>query len=225
VTAVPAHGPFPLPRSARIAVFASGRGSNLASLLTAFPPRDEANDAPLGRVTLVLGNVPGAAALLRAADAGVPTRTVPWRRGEGDRETFEAAAQDDLDAHGIDLVCLAGFMRVLSPGFVRRWEGRIVNVHPSLLPAFRGLHAQRQALRAGVRESGCTIHLVDAGVDTGRVLLQRRVPVHPGDTERSLAERILAEEHVAYPEAVRRLLRGEGPIQDADAAPMKEETA
>ncbi|NBC96100.1 MAG: phosphoribosylglycinamide formyltransferase [Deinococcus-Thermus bacterium] len=225
MTAVPAHGPFPLPRSARIAVFASGRGSNLASLLTAFPPRDEANDAPLGTVTLVLGNVPGAAALQRAADAGVPTRTVAWRRGEGDRETFEAAAQDDLDAHGIDLVCLAGFMRVLSPGFVRRWEGRIVNVHPSLLPAFRGLHAQRQALRAGVRESGCTIHLVDAGVDTGRVLLQRRVPVHPDDTERSLADRILNEEHAAYPEAVRRLLRGEVPDRAADAAPAKEETA
>ena len=176
-------------------------------------------------MALVLANVPGAAALQRAADAGVPTRTVAWRRGEGDRETFEAAAQAELDAHGIDLVCLAGFMRVLSPAFVTRWEGRIVNVHPSLLPAFRGLHAQRQALRAGARESGCTIHLVDAGVDTGRVLLQRRVPVRPDDTERSLADRILNEEHVAYPEAVRRLLRGEVPDRAADAASLKEETA
>jgi phosphoribosylglycinamide formyltransferase-1 len=206
-------------------VFASGRGSNLASLLAAFPPRGEANDASLGRVALVLGNVPGAAAHQRAADAGVPARTIPWRRGEGDRETFETAAQAELDAHGIDLVCLAGFMRVLSPDFVTRWAGRIVNVHPSLLPAFRGLRAQRQALRAGVRESGCTIHLVDAGVDTGRVLLQRRVPVRPDDTEQTLAERILAEEHVAYPEAVRRLLRGETPAGPERAAAAKEETA
>jgi len=109
----------------------------------------------------------------------------------------------------VDLICLAGFMRILSPGFTRRWAGRIVNVHPSLLPAFRGLHAQRQALQAGVTTTGCTIHLVDAGVDTGRIVLQRRVPVLPGDDESTLADRILDQEHVAYPEAVRRLLRGE----------------
>jgi phosphoribosylglycinamide formyltransferase-1 len=225
VTSSPANRPFPLARIARIAVFASGRGSNLASLLSAFPPRDDEDEATMGALALVVSNVPGAAALDRAADAGVPTRTVPWRKGEGDRATFEDAAQAELDAHGIDLVCLAGFMRVLSPEFVTRWAGRVVNVHPSLLPAFRGLRAQRQALRAGVRESGCTIHLVDAGVDTGRVLLQRRVPVLPNDTEQSLAARILAQEHVAYPEAVRRLLRGEVPARPADVASAKEETA
>jgi phosphoribosylglycinamide formyltransferase-1 len=228
------EGPFPLPRTARLAVLASGRGSNLASLLQAFPPRGEAGYAdapeepvrrPPGRVALVVSNVPEAAALARAHAAGVATRTIPWRRGEGDRAGFEAAVQRDLDAHGIDLVCLAGFMRILSAGFTSRWAGRIVNVHPSLLPAFRGLHAQRQALRAGVRESGCTIHLVDAGVDTGRVLLQRRVPVLPDDTEQLLAERILAAEHTAYPEAVRRLLRGEAPAAPTPTDDAKEETA
>jgi phosphoribosylglycinamide formyltransferase-1 len=221
------EGPFPLPRTARLAVFASGRGSNLASLLTAFPPRGQApaGGAPLGRVALVVSNVPEAAALARARSAGVAARAIPWRRGEGDRAGFEAEAQRELDAHGIDLVCLAGFMRILSAEFTARWAGRIVNVHPSLLPAFRGLHAQRQALRAGVRESGCTIHLVDAGVDTGRVLLQRRVPVRPDDTEQRLAERILAEEHVAYPEAVRRLLRGDVPAAASKGTRTKEETA
>jgi phosphoribosylglycinamide formyltransferase-1 len=221
------EGPFPLPRTARLAVFASGRGSNLATLLRAFPPRDEgpAGGAPLGRVALVVSNVPEAAALARARAADVATRAIPWRRDEGDRPGFETQAQRELDAHGIDLVLLAGFMRILSAGFTGRWAGRIVNVHPSLLPAFRGLHAQRQALRAGVRESGCTIHLVDAGVDTGRVLLQRRVAVRPDDTEQSLAERILAEEHVAYPEAVRRLLRGEAPPGPAEAPRTEGETA
>lgn len=206
--------PFPLPRTARLAVLASGRGSNLASLLDAFPAwaAPSAGDAagqPLGRVVLMVGNVPGAPALARARAAGVQARTIPWTREEGDRVTFERELQASLNDHGVDLICLAGFMRILSPAFTRRWAGRIVNVHPSLLPAFRGLHAQRQALQAGATTSGCTIHLVDAGVDTGRIVLQRRVPVLPGDDEATLAARILEQEHLAYPEAVRRLLRGE----------------
>ena len=226
--------PFPLPRTARLAVLASGRGSNLASLLNAFPPREAplgsaaspdagastdapaqpapdeaATERPPGRVVLVVSNVPGAAALARAEAAGVATTPIAWMRQVGDRVTFERELQASLDEHGVDLICLAGFMRILSPGFTRRWAGRIVNVHPSLLPAFRGLHAQRQALQAGVTTTGCTIHLVDAGVDTGRIVLQRRVPVLPGDDESTLADRILDQEHVAYPEAVRRLLRGE----------------
>lgn len=210
--------PFPLPRTARLAVLASGRGSNLASLLAAFPPasasapegaESHTDAGPLARVVAVAANVPGAPALEAARTAGVATRTLPWTRQEGDRVTFERSLQRLLDVHGVDLICLAGFMRILSPSFTRRWTGRILNVHPSLLPAYRGLHAQRQALQAGATTSGCTIHLVDAGVDTGRIVLQRRVPVLPGDDETTLAQRILEQEHLAYPEAVRRVLRGE----------------
>ena len=125
------------------------------------------------------------------------------------RVSFEAGAEIELRRHAIDLICLAGFMRILSPGFVEARRGRIVNVHPSLLPAFPGLRAQRQALDAGATRSGCSVHLVDAGVDTGPVILQRTVPVCPGDTEASLSARILEQEHIAYPEAVRKILRGE----------------
>lgn len=208
-----APAPFPLDRPARIAVFASGRGSNLASLLDAFPADDR-----LGRVSLVVVNVPDAGAAQRATDAGVPVRTIPWTRNEGDRDTFERRAHAALDRHGIDLVCLAGFMRILSPSFTRSWQGRILNVHPSLLPAHRGLHPQRRALEAGDREAGCTIHFVDAGVDTGRIVLQRRVPVEPHDDEASLSARILEQEHRAYPDAVRALLRGRIAPQPAEAA-------
>ncbi|MDZ7707527.1 MAG: phosphoribosylglycinamide formyltransferase [Trueperaceae bacterium] len=193
-------------------MLASGRGSNLASLLNAFPPASlsaTADHEPPARVVLVASNVPGAPALGVAETAGADACTIPWTRHEGDRLGFERALQSQLDAHGVDLICLAGFMRILSPTFTQRWAGRIVNVHPSLLPAYRGLHAQRQALEAGATTSGCTIHLVDAGVDTGRVVLQRQVPVLPGDDEATLADRILEQEHLAYPEAVRRLLRGQ----------------
>ena len=201
--------PFPLPRSARLAVFASGRGSNLASLLEAFPPHatGEPQDA-LAHVVLVISNVLNAPALDRAAEAGVTRRAIPWTREEGSREAFERDVQGALDEHGIDLICLAGFMRILSPAFTQRWQGRILNIHPSLLPRHPGLHAQRQALDAGDVTTGCTVHHVDAGVDTGTIVLRRSVPIHDGDDENSLAARILVEEHVAYPEAVRRVLQG-----------------
>ena len=197
------ESPFPLARQARLAVFASGRGSNLASLLAAFPP---AGDEPLAAVRLVLSDRPGAYALERAEAVGVAAVHVPFGR---DRDGFERRADALLREYAIDLVCLAGFMRVLSPAFVERWQGRVINVHPSLLPAFRGLHAQRQALEAGVRESGCTIHFVDAGIDTGRAIVQRRVALEANDDEASLTARILDQEHIAYPEAVRLVLRGE----------------
>ncbi len=190
---------FPLGRPARIAVLASGRGSNLEALLQAFGP-----DEPLGRVELVISNRASAAALDKARAAGVEALHIAYRDGKA----FEEDAGRALDAAGIDLICLAGFMRILSPAFVRRYRGRLLNVHPSLLPAFRGLHAQRQALEAGVRESGCTVHFVDEGVDTGGVVVQRRVPVLAGDTEGTLAERIRVEEHRAFPEAVRKVLTG-----------------
>ncbi len=194
---------FPLERQARLAVFASGRGSNLSSLLRAFPP---AGDEALAAVRLVVSDRALAPALERARDAGVAAQHVPFGK---DREGFEARADASLREHAIDLVCLAGFMRVLSPAFVEAWYGRVVNIHPSLLPAFRGLHPQRQALAAGVKESGCTVHFVDAGVDTGRAIVQRRVPVLEDDDEDTLSARILEQEHVAYPEAVRLVLRGE----------------
>jgi phosphoribosylglycinamide formyltransferase 1 len=195
--------PFPLGRQARLAVFASGRGSNLASLTAAFPPTGE---EPLAAVRLVVSDRRAAPALGAAAASNVPAEHVPFGR---DREAFESAADDLLREHAIDLVCLAGFLRVLSPAFTARWHGRLINVHPSLLPAFRGLHAPQQAIDAGARESGCTIHFVDAGVDTGRTIVQRRVRIETGDDASTLAERILREEHVAYPEAVRLVLRGE----------------
>ncbi|HEX7039522.1 MAG TPA: phosphoribosylglycinamide formyltransferase [Trueperaceae bacterium] len=191
---------FPLGRPARLAVIASGRGSNLASLLASFPP-----GGPEAEVVLVAGEKERAPALARAREAGVEAVHVPWDTREG----FEARLDELLGDRGVDLACLAGFMRVLSPWFVGRWHGRLLNVHPSLLPKHRGLHAHRQALAEGVSESGCSVHFVDAGVDTGKVIVQRRVPVLPGDTEETLAERVLREEHVAYPEAVRLVLRGE----------------
>ena len=191
--------PFPLGRPARIAVLASGRGSNLEALLEAFGP-----DEPLGRIELVISNRASAAALDKARAAGVEALHVAYR-SDG---AFEKDAGRALDAAGIDLVCLAGFMRILSPALVRRYRGRLVNIHPSLLPAFRGLHAQRQALEAGVEESGCTVHFVDEGVDTGGVILQRRVPVLADDDEETLAARIRVEEHRAFPEAVRKVLTG-----------------
>ena len=191
--------PFPLGRPARIAVLASGRGSNLQALLEAFGPEE-----PLGRVVLVISNRASAPALDRARAAGVEALHVAYLDGRA----FEEVTARALDAAGIDLVCLAGFMRILSPAFVRRYRGRLLNVHPSLLPAFRGLHAQRQALEAGVSETGCTVHFVDEGVDTGGVIVQRRVPVLAGDDEATLAERIRVEEHRAFPEAVREVLTG-----------------
>ena len=195
---------FPLPRPARLAVFASGRGSNFAALLRAFPPGD-----PLASVVLCVSNKRSAGALSLAEQHGVAAHFVPFGN---DRGGFEQEATRLLDESAADLVCLAGFMRVLSPEFTGRtgrYAGRILNVHPSLLPAFPGLHAQRQALGAGALESGCTVHFVDAGVDTGAAIVQRRVPVLPGDTEAALTARILAEEHRSYPEAVRLVLSGQ----------------
>ena len=190
---------FPLERPARIAVMASGRGSNLQALLDEFGPHEQ-----LGRVVLVVSDKERAAALARANSAAVEAVHLPWH----DRSSFETRLTQLLEEREIDLLCLAGFMRLLSAGFVERFEGRILNIHPSLLPSFRGLHAHRQALEAGVKESGCTVHFVDAGIDTGTIIEQRRVPVLPGDDEESLAARILEQEHHAYPEAVRLVLTG-----------------
>src|SRR5680860_1277091 len=194
-------GYFPLDRTARIAVLASGRGSNLAALVEDYPPKGKA----LGAVVLAVTDKSGAAALAKATSSGATAAYVPWK----DRSSFEQKLRDLLSLHRIDLVCLAGFMRILSAEFVNDYRGRVLNVHPSLLTHFRGLDPQRQVLEAGVNETGCSVHFVDEGVDTGQVVVQGKVPIEAGDTVESLSERILAEEHRAYPEAVRLVLTGE----------------
>lgn len=191
---------FPLERPARIAVLASGRGSNLRSLISAYPAGD-----PLGSVQLVVSDNADAGALDIARSSGIAAEHVPWT----DRRAFERELALLLSERHIDLVCLAGFMRLLSAEFVAAWDGRLLNIHPSLLPDFRGLEPQRQALEAGVNESGCSVHLVDSGMDTGPVVMQARVPVHEGDDVAALTERILEQEHRLYPQAVRKVLRGE----------------
>ena len=146
-----------------------------------------------------------AAGLARARALGLPAAAIP-HRGEPDRAVHEAKVLAALAGAGVEWVCLAGYMRLLSPAFVRRYPQRILNVHPSLLPAFPGLDAQRQALEHGVRVSGCTVHLVDEGLDSGPIVVQRAVPVSDRDSAETLAARILEQEHLAYPEALRRLL-------------------
>lgn len=187
----------------RTAVLISGRGSNMEALL-----RAAADPAYPARIVLVLSNRADAAGLERARAAGVPTAVVESRAFRGDRAGFEAAMEAVLAAHGVELVALAGFMRVLTDGFVARWRDRLVNIHPSLLPAFKGLDTHARALEAGVKLHGCTVHLVRAGVDEGPILAQAAVPVREDDTEASLAARVLAEEHRIYPAALGWLAAG-----------------
>jgi len=186
----------------RVGVLASGRGTNLQALLDA----SSRPEYP-AEIALVVADRERAPALERAASAGVPAALLD-PKGFGDRAAYDAALTALLEQRGVGLVCLAGFMRILGPAFVRAWWGRLLNIHPSLLPAFPGLNAQRQALEHGVRVSGATVHFVDEGVDTGPIVLQAAVPVEPGDTEESLAARILVEEHRLYPEAVRLFAEG-----------------
>lgn len=184
-----------------IGVLISGRGSNLQALIDAWR-RGELG----GEIAVVLSNVETAVGLERARRAGIP---VAFRDHRGRaREEFDAELVRILRAHGVELVCLAGYMRLLSPGFVRAFPGRILNIHPALLPAFPGLHAQRQALEHGVKLSGATVHLVTEELDAGPILAQEAVPVLEGDSEESLAARILEAEHRLYPRAVRAVLEG-----------------
>lgn len=162
---------------------------------------------------MVMSDNADAGALEKAKQRAIPNYTFPFparkkdENGQG-RKAFEVEAEKYLQAQRIDLICLAGFMRLFSPEFNERWQGRMLNIHPSLLPDFKGLQPQRQALEAGVTEAGCTVHFVDAGVDTGPIILQKRVPVLPDDTEESLSARILVQEHLAYPEAIHLILMG-----------------
>ena len=188
----------------RVGVLISGRGSNLQALIDA-----AADPAYPAEIVLVISNRPEAPGLAHAARAGIAHRTI----AEPSREIFAAEADAALRQSGAELAALAGFMRILDNGFVAAWRDRLVNIHPSLLPAFPGLHPQRQALAAGVRFSGCTIHFVRAQVDSGPIIAQAAVPVHDDDDEARLAERILAAEHRLYPMAVRLFAEGRLRIQ------------
>jgi phosphoribosylglycinamide formyltransferase-1 len=188
----------------RIGILISGRGSNMAALIEAA----KAADYP-AEIALVVSNVADAPGLALAQQAGVPTAVVP-HRGQPDRETFDRAVSAELERHGVELVALAGFLRIFSPWFPTHWAGRLINIHPSLLPSFKGLHVQQQAIDAGVRLSGCTVHFVIPDLDAGPVIAQAAVPVLPDDTEATLSARILRQEHRLYPLVVRWF--GEGRI-------------
>lgn len=155
------------------------------------------------RPCLVLSNVPDAGGLVKAESLGVPTAIVDHRDFKGDRQAFEKDVKSEIEKSGADIVCLAGFMRVLTEGFVAQWEGRMLNIHPSLLPKYKGLHTHQRALDAGDTEAGCTVHEVTAALDDGPILGQARVPVFEGDTAETLAARVLAEEHKLYPQMLR----------------------
>jgi phosphoribosylglycinamide formyltransferase 1 len=187
----------------RVAVLISGRGSNMTALIAAA----KAEDYP-AEIVLVVSNRPGAAGLARARAEGVATAAVDHAAFGGDREAFERALDAALEAHRIDLVCLAGFMRLLTPWFVTRWTGRMLNVHPSLLPQFKGLHTHRRALEAGVKKHGATVHFVVPEMDAGPIVAQDWVTVRDGETEGTLAERVLEIEHRIYPRALRAVAEG-----------------
>jgi phosphoribosylglycinamide formyltransferase 1 len=187
----------------RVAVLISGRGSNMMALIEAA----QAKDYP-AQIVLVLSNLPDAAGLARAQQAGMATVVIDHRPFGEDREAFERALDDELRRHRVDLVCLAGFMRLLTPWFIGRWRGRLLNIHPALLPQFRGLHTHRRALEAGVEQHGATVHFVVAETDAGPVIAQQSVPVLQGDTEATLAARVLQVEHRIYPEALRMVAEG-----------------
>ena len=187
----------------RVAVLASGRGSNLQAILDA-----RAGGRLSGvEISVVISDIPTAAALDRAREAGVEALGID-RKAHPDREAFEGAMLDALRSRQVELVVLAGFMRLLSGRFLGAFPDRVINIHPSLLPAFPGLHAVRQAIEYGVKVAGCTVHLVDEGTDSGAVLLQATVPVHDSDTEESLAARVLVAEHRLLPEAIHRYASG-----------------
>jgi formyltetrahydrofolate-dependent phosphoribosylglycinamide formyltransferase len=194
-------------RRRRLAILLSGRGSNFEAIADAV----DSGRIPDAQIVAVISDVAAARGLTRARERGLPSYLVDRERFES-RAAHEAEILRILDETRPELVCLAGYMRILSPEFVARWRGRLLNIHPSLLPKYRGLSPQKRALEAGEVETGCTVHLVDEGTDTGPTVLQRKVPIEPGDTEESLSARILVQEHEAYPEAITVLLSrlGEG---------------
>ncbi len=192
----------------RIAILISGRGSNMASLIEAA----RAPDYP-AQVALVLSNRPDAEGLARAKEAGIDALAID-HKAYSTRESFEQALDAALSERGIEFICLAGFMRVLTNWFVERWQGRMINIHPSLLPLFRGTHTHRRALEEGVLVHGCTVHFVVPELDAGPIVAQAAVPVVPGDTEESLAQRILVQEHALYPQALAMICSGRARLEN-----------
>ncbi len=196
----------------KAAVLISGRGSNLQALI------DEcARAGAAAEITLVISNVAGAAGLARAKDAGIATRVID-HKAYPDRESFEDAVHDCLAAAGTELVCLAGFMRLLTEGFVQRWRDRLINIHPSLLPAYKGLDTHARVLADGAQVTGCTVHFVRPAMDDGPVIVQTKVAVEAGDDETTLAARVLAAEHRCYPVALRLIAEGRVKVVDERVA-------
>jgi phosphoribosylglycinamide formyltransferase 1 len=188
----------------RVAILISGRGSNMAALIEAA----NAQDYP-AEIALVVSNRPDAAGLDYARGSGIATAVIDHTQFGGDRESFEQALDRKLIEQRIDLVCLAGFMRLLTPWFVNRWSGRMLNIHPSLLPQFKGLDTHRRVLAAGVKRHGATVHFVVAEMDAGPIVLQDSVAVQDDDTEETLAARVLELEHQIYPRALRAVAKGQ----------------
>ena len=184
----------------KLAVLCSGRGTDLQSIIDAIKSGDLNAE-----ISVVLTDKPNVPALERAEKAGIKNICVDRKKFDN-RADFEAELLKNLE--GVDLVVLAGFMRILSPNFVRRYEGRLMNIHPSLLPSFPGAHAHRDALNYGVKVSGCTVHFVDEGTDSGPIILQAAVEVHEDDTEETLSARILEQEHIIYPQAIKLFVEG-----------------
>jgi phosphoribosylglycinamide formyltransferase-1 len=196
----------------RTAVLISGRGSNLASLIDAC----QAPDFP-AEIVLVFSNVETAAGLNVAREAGIAAACVSHKAFES-REAFDAQIDEALMAARVELVCEAGFMRIHSDGFVRKWEGRMINIHPSLLPAFKGIRVHQQALDAGVRITGCTVHFMVPELDSGPIIAQAAVPVMVGDTKETLSARVLEAEHRLYPEALRLVAEGRARLEGGRVA-------
>ena len=186
----------------KVAVLVSGRGSNMQAILDAC-----ADSAYPAEVAVVISNIAGAPALERAENAGVKTVTRP-HKDYPDRETFDQRVTEEIEAAGCELVVLAGFMRLLSEQFCEHWRDRLINIHPSLLPSFKGLDVHERMIAAGVRFGGCTVHYVRHEMDTGPIIAQAAVPIHPGDDADTLAARILEQEHVIYPLAVKWIAEG-----------------
>jgi phosphoribosylglycinamide formyltransferase-1 len=187
----------------RVAILISGRGSNMMALIEA--AKDECYPA---EIVLVVSSDPEASGLKHAAAANIRTAVVEHRMYGREREAFERALLRELMQLKVELVCLAGFMRLLTPWFVRQWEGRLLNIHPALLPAFKGLNTHARALAAGVKEHGATVHFVVPEMDSGPIIAQAAVPVLPGDTEATLAARVLEAEHRIYPWALKQVAEG-----------------
>jgi phosphoribosylglycinamide formyltransferase-1 len=187
----------------RVAVLISGRGSNMAALIEAAKTADYPAE-----IALVVSNRADAAGLAYAHDRGIATALIDHRQFGKDREAFERALDEMLRAHGIEIVCLAGFMRILTPWFVGRWSGRLLNIHPALLPDLKGLDTHRRAIAAGAKRHGATVHFVVAELDAGPIVAQEAIDVRSDDTESSLAERVLEVEHRLYPRALRAVAEG-----------------